>query len=627
MLKLIDEGFQFKGEMFLGGCKPAVIPPKSKSRKGKSGKGVGGRSAKNKGRGAGPSTTIFDETRIGNIIEAKLSSYEIALEEKFADMLSKNNKVVIAALKKLITKTAVNHEDIPTRSVSVDNSSADGTVSESSQTTGNGDEDNASNQSAAEGGDAEFGVSIGNQNERLSTEDIIAYYAVNNDENGGTSVLPEQPSSPVVDHQKSGDSTYGGEPTERRTIEGEAIDSQPLNRSKTPMGDGSNLPGEKYEGDKDQMEVVDENEPTNRSTPAPVVEEDVHSNVAHQANPLGQHVPVASPIPDDDCPEAITRSQINVADAPGGDENIVNNPDANHNEVTRKSKRPRMISSRLDERFECGKRLKTRIGHEKESDLDKMRRLDEKVQNAINSVKRAISLGNCISLSARELADLLERKKSPPAKVMDAVLKFSRHMLRKDVEDGVGLRVDILDSKFVSQLTKLYPRFSKCENWEEFRFNRAVVDLLTGKDEPDRVELYAEADIIYLPFNFDQRHWVSLAVDLVEKKIGVLDCNVSLKPDHRLVSDLQPIATMLPYLFQQVSHNPEMSQINLTPFTIERITGLPQISSTPDAGMCSVFLLQSHALGGVEAARAFYLSSFETELKRFITALVKQYSI
>ncbi|XP_024010425.1 uncharacterized protein LOC112085443 [Eutrema salsugineum] len=259
------------------------------------------------------------------------------------------------------------------------------------------------------------------------------------------------------------------------------------------------------------------------------------------------------------------------------------------NEHTRKSKRPRVVSSRIDDRYQCDKRLTILIGQETEVEVTKARKLDEKV--------------------------------------MDGLIQFSRHMLRVDMADGVGLRVDLLDTEFVVQLTNLFPRFSKTEDQGSFVFPKAVVGMINGEDDSDRVQLYEEAEFVYMPFNFDQRHWVTLAVDLKGKRIQILDCNVALLNDNRLTNELQRIAKMLPYLFKGVSANEGMSQVELSPFAIERVSGIHQISSPFDSGMYSIFLLQTHAVGGLEGCRQFGVLLLESETKKMIVSLIRHYAV
>ncbi|KAL9811801.1 putative Ulp1 protease family catalytic domain, papain-like cysteine peptidase superfamily [Arabidopsis thaliana] len=201
-----------------------------------------------------------------------------------------------------------------------------------------------------------------------------------------------------------------------------------------------------------------------------------------------------------------------------------------------------------------------------------------------------ISIVGEVSLSAKKIFDIIERKKQFTSKVMDALIKFSRHLLRTDDIDGEKLRVDVLGSKFVSQLTRLFLKFSKTSPPEDFIFPAVLVELLMGVGEADRVRLFDEADFVYMPFNFDKKHWVALCVDLKAHKITTLDSNIQLRKDSAMCAELQPLAAMLPYLFKQA--NSSGDPISLHPFSIDRLHGIPQVTSSFDSG---VFLVVSHS--------------------------------
>ena len=73
----------------------------------------------------------------------------------------------------------------------------------------------------------------------------------------------------------------------------------------------------------------------------------------------------------------------------------------------------------------------------------------------------SISIVGKVFLSPKEISDIIERKKQFTNKVMDALIKFSRHLLRTENIDGEKLMFDVLGSKFVSQLTRLFSKFFK----------------------------------------------------------------------------------------------------------------------------------------------------------------------
>nr|AAD15517.1 hypothetical protein [Arabidopsis thaliana] len=298
-------------------------------------------------------------------------------------------------------------------------------------------------------------------------------------------------------------------------------------------------------------------------------------------------------------------------------------PDGDVNQG-RKSKRPRTLSSKLDGRFHFDKKTKLLVGHpspflsvgELASDPE------VRYQRSLSKIKgkSSISIVGEASLSHKEIFDIIERKKHFSSKVMDVLIKFSRHLLRTDDIDGEKLRVDVLGSKFVSQLTRLFPKFAKTLPPKDFIFPSALVDLLIGAGESNRVRLFAEADCVYMPFNFDKKHWVSLCVDLKAHKITILDSNIQLRRDAALYAELQPLAAMLPYLFRQTSSS--SGDISLQPFLLDRPHGIPQVSSPFDSGVLSVFLIHAHAVGGVEECMEFDVVALDVEVKKLVSTII-----
>ncbi|ESQ43646.1 hypothetical protein EUTSA_v10015447mg [Eutrema salsugineum] len=247
------------------------------------------------------------------------------------------------------------------------------------------------------------------------------------------------------------------------------------------------------------------------------------------------------------------------------------------------SKRVRTVSTRYDSPFLCEKRIRSIIGQNPPVD---------------------------------------EAERSLQQRFKKAMKAFKRNLLR---EDSRKPRVDVLDSKFVSMLTKLYPRFSKAYNRAAFKFSKALIERVQGVGELDRVQLFTDADVLYLPFNLDIKHWVFLAVDVVSCKIHVIDCNAKLQSDVSMCTEIRPLAEMLPYLFKEVAANEQMSQVGTSEYEIIRVCNVPQIKSTPDAGLVAYFLMLSHALFGIQGCLEFDLTHIDMEAKKVAMVMIDQY--
>ncbi|CAE6074442.1 unnamed protein product [Arabidopsis arenosa] len=174
----------------------------------------------------------------------------------------------------------------------------------------------------------------------------------------------------------------------------------------------------------------------------------------------------------------------------------------------RRSKRLKTISSKLDGRYQFDKKTKLLVGHPSPIANLSSGSLDPEdcFNYSMNKLKALIStsLVGDVTIAIKDVLELIERKKPMANKVMDALLKFSRHILRTDDVDGEKLRVD---------------------------FPIALIDVVSGVGQLDRAELFIE--------------------------MTVLACNVHLRTDASLKTDLEPVSRMLPILMRTSSHHQE----------------------------------------------------------------------
>lgn len=174
-----------------------------------------------------------------------------------------------------------------------------------------------------------------------------------------------------------------------------------------------------------------------------------------------------------------------------------------------------------------------------------------------------------------------------------------------------------LDTKFVSILSKNYPRFKKSSQKEDFVFTPNLVEIL------DRHESQTgEVERIYFPFNLDQAHWIGLCFDRNTWKLLVLDCNTSYKSDSLTAKELAPTAQMLPYLLTQACRKLEPERLN--PLTVERARQIPQNRKHADSGVTAALLMQAHAAGGIEACRHLSTDLVKQEAKRLAVMIFEK---
>lgn len=106
---------------------------------------------------------------------------------------------------------------------------------------------------------------------------------------------------------------------------------------------------------------------------------------------------------------------------------------------------------------------------------------------------------------------------------------------------------------------------------------------------------------LYFPFNIDQQHWIGVCVDFKSGVLHVLDCNTALMTDSLMRKELNPLATMLPFIAMDGSK----ADTGVTPkaLSVTRCKGIPQASATTDAAVMTVLLIEAHKDGGVDACK------------------------
>ncbi|KAF2543112.1 hypothetical protein F2Q68_00031269 [Brassica cretica] len=146
-----------------------------------------------------------------------------------------------------------------------------------------------------------------------------------------------------------------------------------------------------------------------------------------------------------------------------------------------------------------------------------------------------------------------------------------------------------MDTQFVSQLLKLFTKFSKTSKKESFWFSSNILE---------RVRSYPDAERYYLSFNLDKKNWVGVCVDCTSWSIVVMDCNIALRTDSMMVKEVTPIAQMFPYLLKQGGK--QFLHKDARAFSIERPRSIPQNTFHADSAVSALLLVQAHAVAGVD---------------------------
>lgn len=191
---------------------------------------------------------------------------------------------------------------------------------------------------------------------------------------------------------------------------------------------------------------------------------------------------------------------------------------------------------------------------------------------------------------------------------MDLLINLVKTSIEENFHPEFSLRDGFLDSKYVSAVARLYPRFSKTKRKESFRFPKGLLQSFASIPlsnlGPRRY---------YFSFNVCKRHWVGVCVDPSCGKITVLDCNTPKFSDATIEKQLYPHLAMIPYL---VRHPCQPNGCDgPLPFEIDRPKGVSQSPHPFQSGLRAVLLMATHAVYGIEACKNMNESMVDEEGK------------
>ncbi|KAL0846404.1 hypothetical protein Bca101_019650 [Brassica carinata] len=274
----------------------------------------------------------------------------------------------------------------------------------------------------------------------------------------------------------------------------------------------------------------------------------------------------------------------------------------------RKSKRLKAIPKSLVGQYECDRRLlnRARVALVDPNNTGGNIDYSAKLSALLDKLKSPFTI--CIgqsTLESNDLYELVQRSKPPQPKVVDILMGHIRSQFTLNSPANQSNHPVFLDTQFVSQLSKLFPKFSKCPKKDTFRFPSNILERFLSNPEAER---------FYFPFNLDKKHWVGVCVDSSSWSIVVMDCNIALRTDSMMVKEVSPIAQMLPYLLKQGGKQIVHKDARALP--IERPRSIPQNTSPADSAVSAVLLLQAHAVAGVDVCKCITPEAIGSEVER-----------
>ncbi|KAF8107190.1 hypothetical protein N665_0125s0018 [Sinapis alba] len=212
-----------------------------------------------------------------------------------------------------------------------------------------------------------------------------------------------------------------------------------------------------------------------------------------------------------------------------------------------------------------------------------------------------------------EVHQIIERPTHLSPKVVNILISHIGTLFRSQPHPQQMNNCVFMDTQFVSQLNKMYTKFSKASKKDGFKFTASVVESI--QQDPSK----SEVGRFYFPFNLDQKYWVGICVDCISWSVTVLDCNTALRTDYLMNKEVRPIAQMFPYLLKQAGRQVGLRECK--GMTIERPRTIPQQNQITDSGVATIIFIQAHAVGGVEVCKCITPDVLHTEVEQLVVSL------
>ncbi|XP_024014902.1 uncharacterized protein LOC112088838 [Eutrema salsugineum] len=158
---------------------------------------------------------------------------------------------------------------------------------------------------------------------------------------------------------------------------------------------------------------------------------------------------------------------------------------------------------------------------------------------------RPVEVYEGASVATKDVVDIGERVRVMLPTVLDPLMYYLRQHCGPQMYPQNYMKIDFFDTNFPILIKSQYAKFTKTamKDRSKFKFSATLMHYFTPEN-PQR----SSPESVYFPFNFDQRHWVGVCVDITNASILVLDCNVAFRTDNALKRDFAPIANLFPFL-------------------------------------------------------------------------------
>ncbi|KAL0885473.1 hypothetical protein Bca101_009455 [Brassica carinata] len=199
---------------------------------------------------------------------------------------------------------------------------------------------------------------------------------------------------------------------------------------------------------------------------------------------------------------------------------------------------------------------------------------------------KALHLGVCLyDLDNEFFLDLATPQKWVSTKHMEVLVDFLRER-----------HAELLRENRTMFLVGKAKTFKYSAYKEKVFSDRKLAGFLTKQDQ----KVGLDVDCVYAPMFWGTNHWVGLRISVTEWSVLVYDPDRSLRTPEVVMSLMDPVSKMLPYLFRKVCPAQYLGGHGLEPFRIQLMADGYQNTRGGDCGPVAVKFMELAATGALE---------------------------
>lgn len=167
-------------------------------------------------------------------------------------------------------------------------------------------------------------------------------------------------------------------------------------------------------------------------------------------------------------------------------------------------------------------------------------------------------------------------------------------ILRRRAEVFKAKRITVLDPWFVSLLSTVHEDFISCHEKENFLWGSSLKSYVSGRSTGKIIksEFLTHIDVVYVPMNWGNSHWVGLVINLKLRMVEILDPFTDPTSDEAVALLIAPVTDCIPWLLKRYISSDITAKLSTKPLTWKRYRGLYNNKGNGDCGSVSAKFLE-----------------------------------